>query len=217
MIVTRSLVDESPQTISNLEQIEASVTLNTYQSRDEQTNRREGRARQDCRFTGGCRKYSGKDINTAASNFVCEADDKISLRLTSSKIFRQVVYDNLVDKKCDECTNDKGCICPPFVCSLGLCRANYAVVFGSDYCVYCPRMYPVVAQLRKDGYIVLYIETPDYPGIFEQFELTAWPTTVIMNNGKPQMRFVGVTTSKKIARHLKTREQQGLKPEKDKP
>ncbi|KKK52383.1 hypothetical protein LCGC14_3105480, partial [marine sediment metagenome] len=89
-------------------------------------------------------------------------------------------------------------------------------VFGSDTCVYCPRMYPVVEQLRKDGYIVFYIETPDYPGIFEQFELTAWPTTVIMNDGKPQMRFVGVTTSKNIARHLKTRKQQGLKPEKDK-
>ena len=217
MIVTRSLVDESTQTISNLEQVEATITLNIYQNRAQQTNRLEVRDRQNCRFIRGCSEYSGKDTPEDISNFADRTNDKISLRLASSKIFRQVVYDNLVYNKCDECTNDKDCVCPPFVCSLGLCKDNYAVVFGSDDCIYCPRMYPVVKKLRKDGYIVFYIETPDYPGIFEQFELTAWPTTVIMNDGKPRMRFVGVTTSKKIARHLKTREQQGLAPAKDKP
>jgi len=72
-------------------------------------------------------------------------------------------------------------------------------------------MYPVVDKLRADGYIVFYVEASTYPQVWEQFKLRAVPTTVIMDGGKSKAKFVGVTSANKIAKHLKTQEQQGLK------
>lgn len=71
-------------------------------------------------------------------------------------------------------------------------------------------MWPVVEKLRKDGYIVFYIDTENYPGVFEKFKLRVWPTTIVMEGGKPKVRFDGVTTAEQIAKHLKTRKEQGL-------
>jgi hypothetical protein len=111
---------------------------------------------------------------------------------------------------CADC-DQKPCQCPPYVCKAGNCNHNYAVVFGSKRnCLVCPRMYPVINELRSSGYIVFYVDTDDFPGVFAQFKFSKWPTTIVMENKKPVIRFHGVTTAKKIAKHMKTRDEQGL-------
>lgn len=107
---------------------------------------------------------------------------------------------------CDECDVHKRL---PFVCERKFCSKNYVVVFGAKWCSFCPKMYPVVRQLRKAGYFVLYIDTDQYPQVTQQFKLTSWPTTVVMDQGKEKVRFTGVTTVEKIKKLLtKTRKEQ---------
>jgi len=72
-------------------------------------------------------------------------------------------------------------------------------------------MYAEIAQLRKDGYIVFYVDIEQAPEVLEQFNIRFTPTTIVMDAGKPTILFVGFTKAAKIAKHLKTREQQGLK------
>lgn len=116
------------------------------------------------------------------------------------------------DKDC-ECGKD--CLCAPGVCKKGHCKHSYAVIFGAKWCRFCPRMKPVMKELKRRGYIVFYIDTDQHPVVVERFQIRRWPTTVIMHKGKPTRKFSGVTTASKIAKHLKTYKEQGLEPEKD--
>lgn len=109
-----------------------------------------------------------------------------------------------------DCECGRVCKCPPLVCEGGYCNANYAIVFASKTCAVCPQMWPVIKELREDGYIVFYVETDNHPGILERLGIQVWPTTFVMENKRPKIRFRGVTTAEKIAEHLKTRKQQRL-------
>lgn len=115
-----------------------------------------------------------------------------------------------VDKHDCACGKGRNCKCPPLVCEGGYCNTNYAIVFSSKTCPVCPQMWPVIKELREDGYIVFYVETDKHPGILERLGIQVWPTTIVMKNKQPKVRFRGVTTAEKIAAHLKTRKQQGL-------
>lgn len=120
------------------------------------------------------------------------------------------------DDKCDKCEKcEKDCLCPPYVCKDDFCLKNYAIVFGAKWCHYCPQMYPVVEQLRREGYYVIYLDTDKFPKTADKFGLSVWPTTVVMDNGKEQVRFTGVTSIDSIKQYLtKTRKEQESKPEK---
>jgi hypothetical protein len=111
------------------------------------------------------------------------------------------------DDECEECN---GCQCPPLACNSGHCDHNYAAVFASKNCRFCPQMWSKVKKLRKDGYIVFYVDTDKYPGIFKDMKLRVWPTTLVFEDHKEKARFEGVTSAEKIAKPLKTRDEQGL-------
>lgn len=109
-------------------------------------------------------------------------------------------------------------VCPPFVKKYDFCDKNYAVVFGAKWCSQCPRMYPVVESLREQGYFIVYVDTDDYPEVTKHFKIRLWPTTVVMDKGKEQARFTGVTNEKKIKKFLvkKRKEQeQEVAPDED--
>ncbi len=84
------------------------------------------------------------------------------------------------------------------------------MVFGASWCKYCPQLYPIIEELREKGYIALYISTDNHPDATDQFKLQSLPTTIIMADGKEKHRIKGVTSARKISKHLKTRKQQGL-------
>ncbi len=109
---------------------------------------------------------------------------------------------------CEEC---KECKCPPLACKSGHCDHNYAAVFASKGCKYCPQMWSKVKELRKAGYIIYYIDTDKYPGIFNDMKLRVWPTTLVFEDHKEKARFEGVTSADEISKTLKTRDEQGLK------
>lgn len=107
-----------------------------------------------------------------------------------------------------ECGED--CKCPPNACALGLCKTNYAVVVGAGWCPLCPKMQPVMDELREKGYMVIYISLDYHPEVADRFKVRALPTTIIMDDGKQQKRIVGLTTARKISGHMKTRKEQRL-------
>ena len=114
-------------------------------------------------------------------------------------------------KPTHKCACGKDCKCPPYVCDAKDCQHNYAVIFGSPSCAPCVRMYAEIEQLRKDGYIVFYVDVEQSPEVLEQFNIRFTPTIIVMDAGKPTIRFIGFARAAKIAKHLKTRKQQGLK------
>lgn len=77
-------------------------------------------------------------------------------------------------------------------------------------------MWPVVDQLRKDGYIIFYVDLDKHAECYSQFEIRKKPTTIVFDNKKPTIRFDGYASADDIAKHLKTRKEQGLKTSKDK-
>jgi thiol-disulfide isomerase/thioredoxin len=111
--------------------------------------------------------------------------------------------------KCEHC-NPLTCNCAPGVCEAGECKNSYAVVFGAKRCSVCPRMVPVIAALRKQGYTVFYIEHESHPTMVKKFKLRLWPTIIVMNDKKVVKRFEGVTQAREISKHMKTRKEQGL-------
>lgn len=114
-----------------------------------------------------------------------------------------------------ECKGD--CHCPPRVCEAGSCKHNYVAVFASKSCIHCKKMWPVIEQLRKEGYLVFYLEVEVHPEIVKQFGLRLYPTTIVFDKGKRIARFNGVTSAEAIKKYAKTRKDQGLLTKKDTP
>lgn len=133
-----------------------------------------------------------------------------------TKKIRATPVVQVAEHECD-CGKGRVCKCPPLVCEGSYCTTNYAIVFSSKTCRVCPQMWPVIQQLREDGYIVFYAETDKHPGVLERLGIQVWPTTIVMENKRPKVRFRGVTTAEKIAAHLKTQKEQGLTNDKGKP
>lgn len=236
MIVTRGSDNGQTITTTNLESSKTTVEVTDYQNWYKEINQLERRVQNSDGYNGiSCRcsrrsRTKGADTNrlrliktqeveiVPAQVIVFNTEDNTTINY-AAKWKRQVrlggrkspVNHYAPGHKC-EC--GKNCKCPPYVCKAGHCKSNYAVVFGVDWCSVCPRMWPIVKRLRKQGYIVYYIDTGKHRGIVDKFDLHVWPTTFVIENGKVKARFNGLTSVREISRYLKTREQQGIKPKK---
>ncbi len=208
-----SLCHEQTTSAANLESTEAPTAWVDYQDRDGQNHRLDENIQRVYGNHGSCSRCAGRygTIGKDASSIETRVSTiKGSYREKRRKETTPIVWAKVITQHACEC--GQNCQCPPQVCKAGNCKHVYAVVFGSKNCKYCPRMYPVVDKLRADGYIVFYVDAGTYPKVWEQFKLRAVPTTIIMDGSIPMTKFVGITSANKIARHLKTQEQQGLKP-----
>lgn len=165
------------------------------------------------------RKVGPKEVEEV-EEVIIEAGDNTAVpeKLVTTRNTSPYVnpYKQVSEHNC-ACGKGRDCKCPPLVCEGGYCDTNYAIVFTSKTCVVCPQMWPVIKELREAGYIVFYVETDKHPGVLERLGIQVWPTTLVMENQRPKVRFRGVTTTEKIATHLKTRKQQGLTTDRDKP
>lgn len=118
----------------------------------------------------------------------------------------------------DDCEcGGEACKCPPYVCKKGDCKKNFVAMFSVTTCGPCRRMYPVMKQLREDGYIV-YMYTLDVAEFRDEdldakYNIDVFPTFVIFEDGKEVVRTVGVNDAEWFRTNLKTREQQEAQPE----
>lgn len=101
-------------------------------------------------------------------------------------------------------------------------NANYAIVLGGPSCIYCKKMYPIVKQLRKEGYTVYYIDTEVWPDIKQRLNRlkgdkkvddigSGIPWTVVRENNKTIKLFRGYIAIDKIRPWLKKKKDEDEK------
>lgn len=113
-----------------------------------------------------------------------------------------------VDEK-DEGGRLEGHTCPPNVCKNGHCKMNYAIMISASWCVPCKSMYPVIKELRDEGYLIyIYVVDTNFPGLEDKFDVEAFPTFIVFENGKEVKRKVGATPASWFRRNLKTKAKQ---------
>ena len=103
---------------------------------------------------------------------------------------------------------------PPDIKKAGHEKKNYLVMLSADWCVWCKRMYPQMQQLRDEGYIVYIfdITKPGYEDYAALYNVKAFPTFIIYEDGKEIHRRPGATDQKWFRERLKTKQQQEEKP-----
>ncbi len=112
-----------------------------------------------------------------------------------------------------ECGTD--CKCPPLVCKAGNCKANFVTMFSATWCRPCQKMYPILKELREEGYIV-YIYTLDTKefedlNLDSKFQIRAYPTFLFFDKGKETHRMVGFSKKDKFYPHLVKEKDQDIK------
>lgn len=120
------------------------------------------------------------------------------------------------ESEVDECVCGENCKCPPYVCKNDDCKKNFVAMFSVTTCGPCRRMYPVMNQLRKEGYII-YIYTLDVAEFREmdldaKYNIDVFPTFIVFENGKEVVRTVGVNDAEWFRKNLKTRNEQDAQP-----
>lgn len=93
-------------------------------------------------------------------------------------------------------------------------KMNYAVVISADWCVWCKRMYPMLLELRKEGYIIYIFETnrPEFEDFAALYNVRAYPTTIIYDNAEEVKRHIGKVEKEWLEKNLKTRKEQKAEP-----
>lgn len=93
------------------------------------------------------------------------------------------------------------------ICDSGDCKKNYLVMFTAKWCSACPRMHRIMEQVKAEGYIVYFVDI-DQSQNGPQFNITAVPTVIVMDQGKEVHRFVGVATPETIKEGVKKKDEQ---------
>lgn len=103
-----------------------------------------------------------------------------------------------------DCDCGENCKCPPHVCKNGDCLRNYAIMISATWCSPCKRMYPVVEELRKEGYkIYVYtIDTEEFRDLDAKYNVSRYPTFIVFNKGKETKRRSGITKPKWFSDNL---------------
>jgi thioredoxin 1 len=76
------------------------------------------------------------------------------------------------------------------------------VEFYSPTCPYCQRMQPVVEQLvtaYRGRALVGQVNVDTEPALVADWAIQAWPTFVVVRNGKEVSRYIGATTYDRLA------------------
>lgn len=100
----------------------------------------------------------------------------------------------------------------PYVEKNGHLNSNIVVMFSATWCGPCHRMYPIMEQLREEGYIV-YVYTLDTAEfkrlkLGAKFRILAYPTFLFFDKGKEVKRSVGGSRIEWFRKNLKTKKEQ---------
>jgi thioredoxin 1 len=76
------------------------------------------------------------------------------------------------------------------------------VDFYGEWCGPCKALAPTVERLAADGYRVCKVDVQSQPDLAEQYGVSAVPTLVILQAGKPVARFVGVQSERTLRNAL---------------
>ena len=76
-------------------------------------------------------------------------------------------------------------------------RPNKLIVVSATWCGPCKRMYPIIAQLKADGYDAEVVYDYDGPAT-----ITAYPTILFMRGDKIIYKNVGVTSDRVLRYNL---------------
>ncbi|MEM9166750.1 MAG: thioredoxin family protein [Planctomycetota bacterium] len=82
-----------------------------------------------------------------------------------------------------------------------------AVQFWASWCMPCRMLEPVVQHLAEtfEGQApIAQIDTDQHRETAKRFDITAVPTIVVLRDGKPVARFVGLTGYEKLASAIET-------------
>jgi len=128
------------------------------------------------------------------------ASPKAAKTKTTTGHFRDVTKDC---DDCDGCKYDK----PPVVP-----EGNYGVLISANNCVHCTRMYPIVQELKKQGYKVYVYNSSDYPKIKAQLNALdtsarqigrGAPWFIVRSGGKTVKVFRGYRSLEVLLPHMK--------------
>lgn len=112
-------------------------------------------------------------------------------------------------------------ILPPNVEENGDGETNFAAIFSMSWCGSCRKMYPVVKQLRKEGYLIYFYvcdkEEYEDMDLDAKFDVKMFPTIVVFDKGKEVKRKTGVTNIDWFRKNLKTRDEQSEEEEPENP
>jgi len=167
------------------------------------------------RCNGSTDPYGADTYGSLGIGCTCEAKTpppSKTLKFNTSKHQRLNIDTSNVkghDAKHKACQCGGDCKCPPLVCEAGDCLHNYAVVFGTPTSQHTQAMWEVINDLRKQGYILYYIDVSKYLTVIKQFTLTVDPVTMVMNDGEIIVEWQGAVSKQVLSKHMQTRTEQG--------
>jgi len=79
------------------------------------------------------------------------------------------------------------------------------VLFGAQWCVFCPRQKKIIGSLEKAGYRTATFDADKNPKLYQHLKgkTTGLPLTVIFVKGVVVKKFVGITSAAKIEKAAK--------------
>jgi thioredoxin 1 len=117
--------------------------------------------------------------------------------------------------------NSKVDFTPEHIKKQGNEKKNYLVMISADWCIWCKKMYPMLLEMRKEGYIIYIFETnrrefKDYAALYN---VRSYPTFIVYDNAKEVDRTAGRTNKDWFLKRLKKKKDQEEEVEKpdDKP
>lgn len=85
---------------------------------------------------------------------------------------------------------------------LGAVPEGELLYFTASWCSACRQMKPVVDRLRLEGFPIRQVDVDRDPATARRFGVTALPTFVVVDQGKPPRRVVGATSEDVLRRML---------------
>lgn len=106
--------------------------------------------------------------------------------------------------------NGKVDFTPEHIKKQGYEKKNYLVMISADWCIWCKKMYPMLLEMRKEGYIIYIFETnrkefEDYAALYK---VRSYPTFIVYDDAKEVDRTSGRTSKEWFLKRLKTKEAQ---------
>ncbi len=74
--------------------------------------------------------------------------------------------------------------------------------FGAEWCVYCKRISPIVAEIaeERDDVLVCTVDTDEEPELSQAFDVAGIPALFVMKGGKVTAQTVGYHSKEEILR-----------------
>lgn len=73
-------------------------------------------------------------------------------------------------------------------------QPNCLIMWTADWCPVCKKMYPIIRQLREEGYVVYVLDYDAYYALAQKMNVRALPTCIIHKNKKEVARHRGVVS-----------------------